>query len=332
MTRAPISIASTHSILDPAFAQAEVGRHFSSWLTTAREIAAYSADLLIRALGVSDRGVDDLVTVGMIFRQNLVAFDAAVACLEVGAVQGAIPANRALLEASFGLDWILSRGKERWARQYYVSSIRQNLYWLRRLIPGTPENVEYEKAVGGLGANFDMSAPAVAERRAEETRMTALLASPAYKDINAAIEAFRNPPAPAKRRAEPNWYAYGEDSVPNVADMARGLGRLGEYATFYKYGSYHVHGSLADAHHYVSDGGAHIYPVRDLRHFPSVLSNVMTLMIEAVSKVTAAYRPAEMATLTERQLRPWIESAVSLAGIRVNATPETTTIPRSPRP
>lgn len=313
-----IEVPNTHAILDPEYGGDQVRRHLSTSVAIGREMASYSADLIVRFLHTAEPEVKNLVIVAGLFRQCLVMFDGALTCLEHGAVSAAIPLNRALLEASLALDWVITMGAERWSHQFYVSSLRQNLIWIHRGLPGTPENTQYFKDLGAMAGDFDMSADAVARRTQDEADTVALLSREPYKSINAAAELYRNPPAPQRKRSEPNWYAYGDGATSNVADMAARLERSGEYAVFYRYGSYYVHGALAEMHSYVANGEAHIYPVRDLRQYPTVFSNIGGLMMTAIVKITQHYRPDELAAIGDTRLKRWSTVLMEMSRTRIN--------------
>ncbi len=321
MTIAGPEPTNTHPILDPVFSAHQVRKHFASWIDLEKEMARYAADLLLRSLKDAPKNRASLVVLGVLYRQNIVAFDGALSCLESGAVHAAIPLNRALLEASFGLDWML-RDVERLSAQFYVSSVRENLIWIRRGIPGTSEHSDFLAECKAMPYPLDTSPELVAARQAEEGQLTATLNNQTYKSYNDAVEAYRNPPSPQKRRSEPKWYAYGSEAVSNVADMARKLGRGAEYMAFYKYGSYHVHGSLADSHFYRDGGSVRIYPVRDLRLFPTVLTNTATLMLQTIKTVTERYRPGEVINVDKNRLRPWARAIRQLASATITLNPE----------
>lgn len=308
-------IPNNHPILDPPFARSQVDKHLSGLLLPAREVAQHAADLMLRLSQTGPRDVPDMIVIATMFRQCLVAYDGALILLENGAVQAAIPLNRALLEASLGMEWMLKAGKDRWARQYYVSSLRQSLVWLRRGIPGTDDHNQYAAALGHLIKDFDMSPGAVAARQKEEKDILALLSKAPYDALVSDIEAYRKPPG-GKKRSEPNWYAYGTGAVANVAELAKAVGRSAEYVTFYKYGSYFVHGSLAESATHVDQGQLLIYPVRDLRLFPSILANIMTLMIAATVDLTQHYRHQELPGLRDK-LKTWTDAAIKASQTKI---------------
>jgi hypothetical protein len=99
-------------------------------------------------------------------------------------------------------------------------------------------------------------------------------------------------------------------------------GRTDEYTSFYKYGSYFVHGSLTDAQVYGRDSVAHLYPIRDVRYFPTVVSNVALLMLQSNDLVVQDLPPGELDVLRERQLRPWAEAIRDIVSVKIDVNME----------
>jgi hypothetical protein len=133
-------------VLDPAYGREIVDRHLRPHVEAAREVVAYGADLLLRCFFSMDRTIGNVMVIGVLFRQAVAALDAFVLCLENGAVDAAEVHSRGALEASLSIDWVLKQGKEEWGRRSWIYSLRQNLQWVRKLIPGRPE---YQRYVAG---------------------------------------------------------------------------------------------------------------------------------------------------------------------------------------
>src|SRR6266853_738284 len=107
---APIEVPNTDSILDPPWAEWVVETNFKSQLVSAREIAAYWADLLQRCFGEvrkATRSLDDVIVVAGFFRAGLKAYDGCLVCLEVGAGGAANMPLRSLWEAELYTKWIV---------------------------------------------------------------------------------------------------------------------------------------------------------------------------------------------------------------------------------
>src|SRR5207247_804137 len=123
-------------------------------------------------------------------------------CADAGAVHAGHAHARAFWEAHLFIDWILEKGKERWARQYYVADIRRELAALRRLIPGTAEHAKFgEMWRECYRGNAPQDAELASKAPERVQQINALLSKPIYADINTT---FQN--VPTKRNREPDWW------------------------------------------------------------------------------------------------------------------------------
>ncbi|HEU6453191.1 MAG TPA: DUF5677 domain-containing protein [Gemmatimonadaceae bacterium] len=319
MSESKIAVANTHVLLDPPFARSEALKHFAPWLDVGREIVQFGADLLLRAFKTSERKVVDLVILGTLFRQLLIEADACLLCLENGAVQAAMLHARAEFEASLALEWTLTNGKDRWATQYYVSSLRQNRSWVRRSIPGTQEATMYAAAWSTMGASSPPSIRDPADAAQQVAEVDNLLALPAYKSVNDDFDNAGWVGKGAKKRfIEPNWYQPGTGGVRSIAEMARVLKHEAEYMTLYRYGSYFIHGSLADNHFKVKEGVVSIEPIRYLKQFALAFNPTLRHAADGIVLVTSHYRPGELGDIRARYADRWATPLLQFASVEVN--------------
>jgi hypothetical protein len=228
-----------------------------------------------------------------------------------------MPLSRALLEGGLGLEWVLRRGKDRWARQFYVGSLRQELEWARRSIPERPEHAEMRTIWAQLGYDREKQDLLARQSRDREAQIERLLGSKAYSEINSTFEALKR-----KKKREPPWYLPGPGGVRTIYHMAKDLDRLPEYAVFYRYASYFVHGSLAELHARVSEHRASITPVRDLEHFPTLWSNAVSTLLPAISLILEHYRPEELSVFRSTYEKQWRGSFLGIHKVRVTVNRE----------
>lgn len=132
-----------HLVLDPAYGRDAAQYYLGDALEAGRELVAYGANLLLRSFQTMERTLDNGMVLGVLFRQSIAALDAFMLCLENGAVGAAAVHSRGALEASFYIEFVLRRGKKEWAKRIWIYSLRQNLSWVRRGIPGRPERDQY---------------------------------------------------------------------------------------------------------------------------------------------------------------------------------------------
>lgn len=311
-----ISVPNTHAVLDPHFAKDQM-RHFAQWLQAGREITAYSADALLRTMKTAHRDLPDLVVIGALFRQVVATSDGCLVCLENGAIQAALLQARSAIEASLYLDWVLSKGKDRWATQYYVASIRQNRSWLMRLLPGTEEQRAYSKAYAEIGGK-PLAPSNQSEIASEVEKLDELLNDAGYREINGWFEqASKIGKGKSQRRVEPVWHSPGPDGVASIAKLARALGREAEYITLYRYMSYFAHGSLADNHFRTQEGKAAVEPIRYPKQFALAFNNTVLLMLGATQRLLEEYRSGELPQFRERYMRKWREVVTNFVNVNI---------------
>jgi hypothetical protein len=290
-----LHVANTNAILDPEYAVSEAAK-FKAQIEVATLIRSYASNLLVRSYVTSPKQVPDLMVIALLFHQALSAYDAWLLCLENGAVDASNLHARSLWEASLYLDWILSNGKERWARQLYVSSIREELQWVRRSIKGTLENEIFKSAWTDA---FHVEWTALNDQQNylinRERELLRLLSSKTYEKINSDFELVSR-----RGKPEPDWYRPGEGSPKSLYDMAKRLGRSAEYTTLYKIYSSYSHGTRADNHFKVRNDSVVIEPVRRLARFRDAFIAPTYTMIGILQSVIEEYRPGEAASFASQ--------------------------------
>ena len=142
---------------------------------------------------------------------------------------------RAAFEASLEIDWILQSDSEHRARHYIVGNVRDEALWANRLIPGTPEKVSFDGAVGPWQRTDPVKAEAAA--RTQLAAVQKILSKPEFAIIDAAFTATKG-----SRPFDLMWYQVL--GVPSIRQMAKNLGKLREYELIYGRGSDAMHVSF----------------------------------------------------------------------------------------
>lgn len=316
----PIEIPNTHVIRDPVFAEAEIQKQFQPWIDVGESLLRYAADLLLRSMRSNHESIEDLIVIGTVFRQLIVAADGCLVCLKAGAVQAAMLHSRAEFEASLALQWMLEQDKEHWARQFYVSSLRQMKLWSLQQIPGTPEFAARVEAWKGIPHSPEPTPAQIEHAKADVEAIDRLLATDTYSTINDDFERRSWIGKGAKRRrVEPNWYVPG--GVPTIGAMARSLDRTAEYSSLYRYMSYFVHGSLSENHFTVKGAQASIEPVRYLKQFSTAFNGTFMDVVRALEWITREYRNGELPQLIKRYQEDWRPTLANFADVTVNPEP-----------
>jgi Family of unknown function (DUF5677) len=286
-------------VLDPEYARRTVADAFGPQIKIAGEMRSYAADLLKRAFSTQANSLPDLIVIGHLFRQALSAFDGWLICLTEGAVDAASLHARGLWESSLYLEWIRVKGKERWTRQLYVASMRQELFAVRRATIGTAEQLAFqaacERAYGTPGPEYREEQAAITQRGQE---LTALLASEPYSEINASFDKMAK-----SGRPDPDWYKPGADAPKSIFAMAKSLNRDAEYSTLYRSYSHHVHGTRSEHHFRVTAGAVVLEPIRSVEMFSDAFVAPAGTMMDILDSIIEVYRPGEEAVFREHFVR-----------------------------
>jgi len=268
-------------------------------------MAEYGSRLLMRAMPRTKNSVPDWVVVGTLFRQVVATLDAFALCLENGAVDAAHVHARGLFEARLFLEWVLTKGKERWGRQLYVATLREKLSWANRIVLGTSENAGYVEAWMESYGKAPPSSPAIeAQAKKSVAEINALLDSPPYREINRWFEKH------AKPGRETDWYRPGDGAPTSIWAMARALKRRPDYL-LYKHLSGYVHGDNVSTHSRVLAGGMiTVEPIRSVEHLIAVFPYTSRWAADAFRQVLQEYRGGELPeyrALYEKQWMPRFE-------------------------
>ncbi|MFL5495756.1 MAG: DUF5677 domain-containing protein [Gemmatimonadales bacterium] len=308
---------SKHLVLDPAYGRDAAQYYLGGALEAGREMVAYGADLLLRSFQTMERTLDNGMLLGVLFRQSIAALDAFMLCLENGAVGAAAVHSRGALEASFYIEFVLRRGKKEWAKRIWVYSLRQNLSWVRRGIPGRPERKQYLEGRKQMG----LLPPEPTEEEvqgylATEQSILERLTADDLRDLNAAFEAVAS-----KKGYEPDWFRPGKDGVSSVYRMACELGRQNEYDTFYRSLSWSVHGSHAFTSAIIQGSTMGIHPVRDLEQFTMVFSFGVNTALKTYIEVIREYRADEQKWFARKYRAEWEDRLRNLPEINMELDP-----------
>lgn len=306
-----IQPAQTNLVLDPAFAKAETERAFGPQIKIAREIVGESVALFQRAFSSSKRDLSDLVVIGVLYRQVVAMFDSAVLNLENGACYAALVPIRAMWEAGLSIEWMLKRGKDQYARQFYVAFVRSQRSWASNLIPGSPEHAALQEArrLSGKQPATDPPAEKVASARETVSGADEILASDKNRDINAK---FENLNLKAGRDA-----AWTKPDPGSIYGLAKELGHLDEYQELYRFLSYPTHGGLMNTHLEFKGVDVNIEHIRSPEDFTIAFNLGVTFGLRSYLQIQDEYRRGEAADFGKRYIERWQQAFRNVPGITI---------------
>lgn len=278
-----IEVVRVKSLMDRSGPKEWIADNVPGPVSYLRKLADYGVDLLQRSFVASERETWDVVLLPTLFRQVIVCLDSIHLQLRVGAVRGAIPSLRSLFEAELSIEWILTQGKERWGRQFYVAELRQQRVWKAVVIPGTPENQELLKQ-----APSALTRVMKAEREAARDRIQKIdehiAENPEFQEINGWFEA-------EKKKKEPDWFVPG-GGPRTRRQMAKKLGRLAEYDVWYGQWSEVHHASRTRGSVAIPERGRmFIEPIRDIEGLAPAIDQVCMIAERTFLRIIDEYRP-----------------------------------------
>jgi hypothetical protein len=196
----------------------------------------------------------------------------------------------------------LKAGKDRWGKQAYVSDLRLERSWNRRLVPGTDEAKRYETAWRDTFTREPpFSAEAIANAPLRVAEIDRLLGLPSYKPINDWFDTARG-----GRAWDVEWYKPGPDAPMSVFDMAGKLDRTADYLTIYTSLSHHTHSSRPSAGFTIpSPGHVAIEPVRAFAELGMVFSLCTSLALRCMTQFLEHYRPDELQSFGKIYMERW---------------------------
>ncbi|HEX8696088.1 MAG TPA: DUF5677 domain-containing protein [Longimicrobium sp.] len=279
-------------VLDRLGVAREVQRYFGQSLDVLKELIDYATNLEVRIHGMGVGETDRVVAVGVLFHRIIALLDATELLLRAGQVYSARIQTRALIEASWNLEWMLKADVSRRACQYYVLDLRNRVAELERFIPGTASNKEFEKVIESakyLDAKniFSMTPEDLAAiRKSRDDILQRIEEVSEFKAISIEIDK-------RKKLVGLKWFQlFGG---PNeTRDLAIKLSHLHEYEVFFRLDSNAVHGTWVQDHISIKNEIARAVPIRSLREFVRVGDVAWDVGFRTTEQVIRHFREGEM--------------------------------------
>jgi hypothetical protein len=306
-------------LVDRIGVRSEIEDKLAPQLELIDELLDYGVRALKRTFATGERQIEDVVVLLALFRQALVMLDSIALQLRHGAVYAAELPLRALVEASWALEWMFKTGKEESARRYFVSHLRRNRLATLGLTVGSPE---HEQLVDLTRDQFPGFVPWEGKEEQIDGVIAAtdrLLTKPEYAGINEAFDRFKKQ---KKLPYEPDWFRpplAGEDTPNSIRQLAARLDRLAEYELLYSTFAATSHGSRFTVHVEFLDNQVVIEPIRSGEGFKSVLLLSVSIALRIYSLVLEEYRPGEMDVFRRDYVEKWRDRYMGMPDVKVEA-------------
>ncbi len=297
-----IEIPNTDPIYDPAWAEAAVVNVFTEALSAYKDLINDSVALLKRTLTTGPDDIPHHIILAVLFRQAVVASDAARELAMRGATDAANVQLRALMEARWGLKLALTNPKK-WGLHIYVASRREELSQTNKSIPGTRE-YDLDRDTRELIAKYGGKPLAIEDAEKFRTHLEALLNRSDYAVVNQGFADFAR-----KNSYEAPWYYDAEvpkkERVTSIFKLARKIGAAGEYASVYRHASYYMHGGYIGTHLTMDEKGVAVTPVRSPADARQLLLLGFSLLSDCCIHVIDYWRPDERTAFTRAYVEKW---------------------------
>lgn len=295
-------------ILDREKHERDVKEYFSKHIDLLIDLANYGSNLIPRVYDSSNKKLEDIVVIGVLLKQIVSMIDAVEILVSKGAVGPANLQARAASESSLYIDWILKSESEKKAKYYYVSNLRNQRLWALRFITGTSEKEIFSKAFQYLEKHLITADLEDLEKQAEEelTKIDSLLARNGWDEINLEFEKKKN----KKTGAETYWYKLL--GVTSVRQLAKQVGRLGEYDLFYSRSSEVMHATSYRDHIQFSKGTVSFEPIRQLKDLHMLLRFITLVAISSYISIVKHYRYGELSHFSRKYVQDWRDAFLNI--------------------
>lgn len=288
-------------------------------LALLRDITNYGTNLIPRAFGSSDRGMGSIITICVLLKQVVSMIDAVEILVSKGHTHAGYLAYRAAYEASIYVDWMLQGETDKKARYYYVSNLRRQRLWARRMVDGTAENISFTPIVDRLSIDFKKTNPAI-EREAKDSlsQIDKVLSQESFSTINSEFEKLTGK---RQHRVEPDWYRPLK--ITSIRQMAEAVNRLPEYEMFYATGSQVTHAASYRDHIEFNNKRVRFKPIRHLEHVDTLLQITISLAFSTYRSVLSFYRTGELTNFSRKYVNEWQASFKNVKKVNYRSAGET---------
>lgn len=294
------------SILNSNEAKDIIRTHFQGQVNLFHDLTAYGTNLVARAYYSSKSDLSDLVVCGVLLKHIVAMLDAIETLISNGMIIAAFLPARSAFEASIYLDWILFSDKDKKAKCYYVSNLRNARQWASRAIQGTPEENAFSEVTKSLNLNLNSADPnLVNDAQLHLAEISRILAQPEFSSIDSDFDKVKG-----RRKTEPGWYeVVGAKSIRQVA---KAVGRLPEYELFYVKGSKISHAASYSDHVRFKKDQVSLKSIRQLENIDELVRFAGGVAIRSFQNVIRYYRAGELDDFSRKYTTEWRNAWLSV--------------------
>jgi hypothetical protein len=290
------------SIIDRDIAKASAKEAYAETNELLIDLVNYGSNLIARAFDQSTKKLPDIIIIGHFAKSAISALDSIQIGFNEASYLSVKLAIRALLEASFQLEWLLQGDTEKRAKQFHVSLLRQkkltnDLYM--GSLPGSKQlftsftNRGFSDPAASLGS---LAAAVTHQNNAIDNA----LSSPEYLAINQEFQRT------AQNDFDKHWYSLfgGPRSIKQLADS---INKTVEYKVFYSNYSQFMHSSHFETNITFEDTSVVFENIRNLDNILPDLNFACSLIFRVYRWITQKYLPSEEQQFSLKYIQDWRE-------------------------
>jgi len=295
-------------IIDRERHEKDAKQYLSKHINFLIDLVNYGSNLIPRVYGSSNKKLEDIIVIAVLLKQVISMIDAIEVLISKGAVSAAHLQARAAFEASLYIDWILQEESEKKARYYYISNLRNQRLWALRFKTGTAEERIFSEAFEHIEQYTKTNDTEDLEKQAEEeiSKIDTLLSKPSWNEISNEFEKTKN----KKTGAERDWYKLL--GITSIRQLAKEVGRLGEYDLFYSRSSEVMHGTAYKDHIQFGKGTITFEPVRQLKDINLILRFITLTVIACYVSILKHYRYGELTHFRRKYTQDWRQEFLNI--------------------
>lgn len=256
---------------------------------------------------VSARGTDEHIGLLFPLLQLAETIDAVELVLQGASAVGAGVLLRSAFETLLTIEWVAKRGVEKYGAAYVVADIHRRLVGLEQYKKEGQRRDQLQAALKADKLPSAIVVPVIGDAEQQTVGLRQLLEAPHLKDASMEYERARG------TKTTIDFYALWE-GPRTVEQLARRLGRSGQYEVLYRWWSLTVHGVDLKRQLRIADGTAGVQPLRSGEGLKDTYSFALYFCLEGMRAVLGYYRPDELTSSFSRWHEMHMQSVVRRLG------------------
>lgn len=287
-------------MLDRTLFRTQISDSFAPQINLLEQLVNYGTNLIIRCFNSSKRGIPDTVALVSFLKHAVTSLDAIHILSKEGATLACFPHIRSIFEIELYLKWIFATDYEVRATAYFVWNLRQERFWLRCYLHGTPEHAAHTNHMKDAPGGPPQVPHEQQEIQTAIDKINGKLNCPETAHVNSLFDQQAS-----NSGKDVEWYR--PSGPTSIRDMAKRLGDEALYKVFYSQYSQATHGlSIGHQLHFDAKTGAIVFDhIRTLKSLDLVFQMTATHAIRVFNLCLKYFRPGELEAFSRKYNAEW---------------------------